>query len=189
MKIIVGFEESQVITEELRKRGHEAYSCDLYHLGAINPDWHLQMDIFDALALGGWQGGIFHPPCTHIAVCGNRWYAGTRERQEAIELVERVWDYPLEIMGLENPMGVLSTQSKLGKPTQYIHPWQFGHGETKKTCLWLRGLPLLKPTNIVDGREQRVWKMPPGPERQKLRSRTYRGWAVAMAEQWFGCVN
>lgn len=125
---------------------------------------------------------IAHPPCTHLAVSGNRWYAGTQEREDAIEFFRFFLDAPIRRIAVENPVGVISTAIR--PPDQYIQPWQFGHGETKKTGLWLKNLPLLHPANVVDGREQRIWKMPPSPERSKQRSKTYTGIAQAMADQW-----
>jgi hypothetical protein len=184
MNVYIGFEQSQEVLSAFFAAGHAGWSCDLYHDGEKGLP-HYRGDVFDMLGCG-WDLVILHPPCTHLAVSGNRWYAGTKARADAIAFVEKLWFFdgyrgPLAI---ENPVGVLSSQSRLGPATQYIQPWQFGHPETKKTGLWLRDLPPLVPTDIVEGREQRVWKMPPGPERQKLRSRTYSGIARAMAEQW-----
>lgn len=184
MNVLVGFENSQEVLAAFMALGHTGMSCDKYYPGEKGLP-HYKGDIFDVLYCG-WDLVILHPPCTALAVSGNRWYSGTQERRDAIEFVERLWFSDIERMGLENPVGVLPSQSRLGPATQYIHPWMFGHGETKKTGLWLRDLPPLKPTNIVGGREQRIWKMPPGPDRQKERSRTYPGIARAMAEQWGG---
>ncbi len=182
MRVIVGCEFSQVVTKAFRDRGHEAFSCDLIGTEG-NPDWHIQADLF-TLDYSKYDLGIFHPDCTRLTVSGNRTYAGTPGRRDAVEFVKRIWSLPLSRMVIENPTGVLSTQWR--KPTQYINPWEYGHGETKRTCLWIRGLSLLKPTNIVDGREQRIWKMGPSKkyDRKKERSRTYQGWADAMAHQW-----
>ena len=184
MNVLTGFENSQEVLAAFIERGHTGMSCDLYHDGEKGLP-HYRGDIFDVLG-EDWDLVILHPPCTNLAVSGNRWYAGTQARADAIEFVERLWffDGYRGRLGLENPVGVLSTMSRLGPATQYIQPWQFGHGETKKTGLWLRDLPPLVPTNIVSGRENRIWKMPPGPDRQKERSRTYSGIAQAMAEQW-----
>jgi hypothetical protein len=154
-------------------------SCDL--LPTDKPGPHYQGDVFDIIE-DGWDMAIFFPPCTHIAVSGNRWYAGTPEREQGIEFARRLMDAPIERIAIENPVGALSTAIR--PPDQYIQPWQFGHGETKKTGLWLKNLPLLVPTNIVDGREQRVWRMPPSETRSRDRSRTYEGIAEAMASQW-----
>jgi len=129
---------------------------------------------------------IAHPPCTHLASSGARWFKNKiSEQSDAVEFVKALMAAPIDMIAVENPIGVLST--KIRKPDQIIQPWQFGHGETKATCLWLKNLPKLSPTNIVAGREHRIWKMPPGPDRWKERSRTYLGIAEAMATQWGGC--
>lgn len=184
MNILVGCETSQEVLAAFMALGHTGMSCDKYYPGEKGLP-HYQGDLFDILGCG-WDLVIAHPPCTHLAVSGNRWYAGTQQRLDAIAFVERIWFFdgykgPLAI---ENPVGVLSTQSRLPVAPQYIQPWQFGHGETKKTGLWLRDLPPLAPTNTAEGREQRIWKMPPSAGRQKERSRTYSGIAQAMAQQW-----
>ena len=130
---------------------------------------------------------IAHPPCTHLAVSGARHFAAKQAsgvQQEALAFVWRLLNAPITKIALENPISIIS--SRIRKPDQIIQPWQFGHGETKATCLWLKGLPLLKPTNIVEGREAKVHKMPPSPDRWKLRSTTYQGIADAMAQQWGG---
>lgn len=184
MRVIVGCEFSQVVTKAFRDRGHTAYSCDLLPTEG-NPDWHFQEDILKLLKRERFDLAIFHPPCTYLAVSGARWFKNKlQEQAEALEFVEALWQSPIPRIAIENPVGVLSTKSILGKPSQIIQPWQFGHGETKATCLWLKNLPLLKPTNIVDGRLNRVHKEPPCPERWKNRSRTYAGIAEAMANQW-----
>lgn len=181
MRVIVGCEFSQVVTKAFRDRGHDAYSCDLLP-GEINKDWHFQCDIRDILN-DKWDLGIFHPPCTHLAVSGARWFKDKKvEQAEALEFVRLLLDAPIQRIALENPISIIS--SHIRKPDQIIQPWQFGHGETKATCLWLKNLPKLQPTNIVEGREQRIWKMPPGENRWKERSRTFEGIAKAMAEQW-----
>lgn len=183
--ILVGFEESQAITIELRKLGFNAFSCDLQECSGGHPEWHLQMDIFEALKLRKWKMVILHPPCTFTALCGNRWYWNSELRTEGIELCRKSWDEAIKVcdlVALEQPKTIM--QKYIGKKNQVIHPWQFGHGETKETWLWLKGLPLLQPTEIVDGRENRIWKMPPSEDRQKLRSKTYPGVAAAIAEQW-----
>jgi hypothetical protein len=145
--------------------------------------YSLKCDVLKVL-YSGWDLMIAHPPCTAIAVSGNGTYAGTQARKDAIKFVEKLWAAPIKRICIENPVGVLSTMSKLGKPTQYIQPWQFGHGETKKTGLWLKNLKELKPTFIVRGRKQRIWKMGPSKHRSDLRSLTYIGIAKAMADQW-----
>jgi len=183
--ILVGFEESQAITIELRNLGFNAFSCDLQECSGGHPEWHLQMDIFEALKLRKWKMVILHPPCTFTALCGNRWYWNSELRTEGIELCRKSWNEAIKVcehVALEQPKTIM--QKYIGKKNQVIHPWQFGHGETKETWLWLKGLPLLQPTEIVDGRENRIWKMPPSDDRQKLRSKTYPGIARAVAEQW-----
>jgi hypothetical protein len=191
-RIIVVCEMTQTVCRAFRSLGHKAYSCDLQPTEG-NPGWHYQCDMF-TLDYTKFDAGIFHPDCTALTVSGNGTYADSPERDAAIDLVCRIWDLPLKYLCIENPVGVLSTppgfwQKGFMPPTQYIHPHEYGHGETKKTCLWLRGLPNLQPTNRVDGREHRVWKMPPGPNRKRERSRTYTGWAEAMAKQWGDFLN
>jgi site-specific DNA-cytosine methylase len=165
-------------------RGHDAWSCDLLPCEA-DPARHVQGDLFKVFhERGPWDLVIAHPPCTALAVSGNRWHAGTQGRLDAAALVKAIWALPVERLCIENPVGVLNRLlPELPRP-HYVQPWQFGHGETKRTGLWLRGLPPLVPTCIVDGREQRVWKMGPSPDRWKERSRTYEGIARAMAAQW-----
>jgi len=185
MKILIGFEESQVVCIEFRKRGHEAYSCDTEDCSGGHQEWHLKMDIFKALYLHKWDLIILHPPCTYTALCGNRWYWDSPLRISGIALCKYVWIESLIICDkvvLEQPKTIM--QKHIGKKSQVIQPWQFGHGETKETWLWIKGLPLLKPTNIVEGRDHRIWKMPPSKDRAKLRSKTFPGIAKAMAEQW-----
>lgn len=180
MRVLVACEFSGVVRDAFRSRGHDAWSCDLLPTEVEGP--HIQGDVLGALA-DGWDMMIAHPPCTHLAVSGARWFAAKRvEQEEAIGFVRRLLDAPIPRIALENPVSIIST--RIRKPDQIIQPWQFGHGETKKTCLWLKGLPLLEPTEVVSGREARVHRMPPGPDRWKERSRTYRGIAEAMAEQW-----
>jgi len=183
--ILVGFEESQAITIELRKLGYNALSCDLQDCSGGHPEWHLKMDIFEAINSRSWDMIILHPPCTYTALCGNRWYWNSPLRKEGIELCKKAWAEACKVcdyVALEQPKTIM--QKHIGQRTQTIHPYQFGHGETKETWLWLKGLPLLQPTQIVDGRENRIWKMPPSKDRQKLRSKTYPGIAQAIAEQW-----
>lgn len=192
MNILIGFEESQAITIELRKRGYNAFSCDLQECSGGHPEWHLQMDIFDALHLMKWDLIILHPPCTFTALCGNRWYWNSQLRVEGVELCTKAWNEACNVcehVALEQPKTIM--QRFIGKRNQTIHPWQFGHGETKETWLWLKNLPELKHTNIVDGRENKIWKMPPSKNRQKLRSKTYKGIAEAIADQWpkFKSIN
>ncbi len=183
---LVGFEESQAITKELRAKGIEAYSCDLQDCSGGYPEWHLKMDIFQALKLKKWGGIILHPPCTFTALCGNRWYWNSEKRIEGIELCKNAWYQACKVcdyVALEQPKTIM--QKYIGQRTQTIHPWQFGHGETKETWLWLKGFPKLEPTEIVEGRENKIWKMPPSKDRGKLRSKTYPGIAKAISLQWF----
>jgi len=180
MKILVACEYSGIVRDAFAAIGHDATSCDL--LPTERPGQHYQGDIRDIIG-DGWDLMICHPPCTHLAVSGSRWFAGKQKEQaEALDFVRFLLSAPIPLIALENPVSVIS--SKIRKPNQIIQPWQFGHGEQKTTCLWLKGLPNLRPTNIVAGREQRVWKMPPSPDRWKERSRTYPGIADAMASQW-----
>jgi hypothetical protein len=196
MKILVGCEESQAVTIELRKRGHEAYSCDLQECSGGHPEWHLKMDVFEAIKLKKWDMGVFFPTYIYLTVSANKWYkdqparkSGTlvgkerREaREEAIKFFMNLYDCEIPMVAIENPIGVMS--SRFRKPDQVLQPWMFGHGETKATCLWLKGLPKLTPTDIVEGRENRIHRMPPSKDRSKLRSKTFEGIAKAMAEQW-----
>ena len=187
MKILLACEESQAVTIAFRKRGFEAYSCDLIPCSGGHPEWHIQDNIFRFLdnELYYWDLLIAFPPCTHLAASGARWFAEKRadgRQQQGIDFFMRFTMLNINHIAIENPVGIMSTQYR--KPDQIIQPYQFGHGETKATCLWLKNLPLLKPTNIVEGREGRIWKMPPSPERSKLRSKTFPGIAEAMASQW-----
>ena len=182
MRVLIGCERSGVVASAFTQAGCDAVSCDLEHSSGAGS--HIMGDVFSAI-YHDWDMIILHPPCTHLAVCGNKHYAGTQERSDAIEWTVDLFNHACNHAGmvaLENPVGVLS--SKWRKPDQYIQPWQYGHGETKKTGLWLHNLPRLKSTNVVDGREQRVWRMSPSKDRSRLRSETYKGIALAMAEQW-----
>lgn len=180
MKVLIACEYSGIVRDAFAALGHDATSCDL--LPSEKPGKHYHGDVLDIIK-DGWDLMIAHPPCTHLAVSGSRWfYLKQKEQAEALEFVRILLNAPIPYIALENPVSVIST--KIRKPNQVIQPWQFGHGETKATCLWLKGLPPLRPTNIVDGREQRVWKMSPGPNRWKERSRTFPGIAQAMADQW-----
>ena len=184
MKILVACEESQAVTIEFRKRGHEAFSCDILPCSGGHPEWHLQQDVTELLKQQ-WDMIIAFPPCTDLCVSGARWFPEKIKdgrQQKSIDFFKMFTVLDCEKVCIENPIGIISTRYR--KPDQIIQPWMFGHGETKATCLWLKGLPLLQPTNIVSGREQKIWKMPPGPERAKLRSKTFPGIAEAMAEQW-----
>ena len=180
VRVLVACEFSGIVRDAFRDRGHFAMSCDL--LPTERPGIHHQGDVRDLLA-GAWDLMIAHPPCTHLAVSGARWFAEKREEQaEALEFVRLLLGANIPRIALENPVSIIS--SRIRKPDQIIQPWQFGHGETKATCLWLKGLPKLTPTNIVPGREARVHRMPPGPDRWRERSRTFEGIAAAMADQW-----
>jgi hypothetical protein len=180
--ILIGCEFSGEETNAFRKLGYNAFSCDLLETEG-NPEWHFQCDIKEALKNSEWDLMIAHPPCTYLAVSGARWFRDrVKEQRDALEFVKMLMDAPVPRIAIENPISVIS--SEIRKPDQIIQPWMFGHGETKATCLWLKNLPKLKPTNIVEGREGRVWKESPGSDRWKNRSRTYQGIADAMASQW-----
>lgn len=180
-KVLVACEFSGIVRDAFTARGHDAWSCDL--LPTEKPGNHYQGDIRDMLLADDWDILIAHPPCTHLAVSGARWFKEKRtEQEEALEFVRLLLNAPIPKIALENPISIIS--SKVRKPDQIIQPWQFGHGETKATCLWLKNLPLLKPTNIVEGRDNRVHKESPSPERWKNRSRTLTGIAEAIAHQW-----
>lgn len=172
-----------------RARQHEAYSCDIQHTRGF-PWWHYRCDVMEAIAMRRWDLIILHPDCTAMANSGNRWYGrGMPRHQERIDAVQwtvKLWEHAKQCghrVALENPVGVLF---KHLPNVQYIQPWQFEHGETKKTGFALHNLPQLVPTNVVEGRQQRVWKMPPGPNRKRDRSETYEGIARSCAEQWGG---
>lgn len=183
MKIIVACEFSGTVRRAFRAKGHDAWSCDLLPSEDDSP-YHLQQDALTVIQAGSWGMGIFHPPCTDLAVSGARHFAEKKadgRQDRALQFVRDLMESPFPF-ALENPIGIISSQIR--KPDQIIQPWMFGHGETKATCLWLDGLPKLVPTNIVDGREARIHRMPPGPNRWKERSRTFQGIADAMADQW-----
>ena len=181
MRVLIACEYSGRVREAFRKLGHSAWSCDLLE-SEDDSEWHIQGNVLDILN-DNWDLMIAHPPCTHLAVSGARWFKDKQQEQvEALDFVRLLLAAPIDKICLENPVSIIS--SRIRKPDQIIQPWQFGHGETKATCLWLKNLPKLIPTNIVEGREARVHKMPPSPNRWKERSRTYQGIADAMAEQW-----
>lgn len=189
MKILVACEESQAVTIELRRLGHEAYSCDIIPCSGGHPEWHLQVDALELLKMK-WDMILAFPPCTHLAVSGARYFEQKRKdgrQQAAIDFFMQFANADCSKIAIENPVGIMSTYYR--KPDQIIQPWQFGHGETKKTCLWLKGLPPLISTEIVEGREQRIWKMPPSEDRAKNRAKTFPGIARAMAEQWAGDIR
>ena len=180
MKVLVACEYSGRVRDAFISRGHDAMSCDLLPTDAPGP--HYQGDVFDVID-DGWDLMIAHRPCTHLAVSGARWFKDKQQEQaNALLFVRRLLDSLIPKIALENPISVIS--SHIRKPDQIIQPWQYGHGETKATCLWLKNLPKLTPTNIVDGREARVHKMPPSADRWKLRSTTFQGIADAMAAHW-----
>jgi len=211
MRILIACDESQVVCKAFRERGFEAYSCDIQDCSGGHPEWHIKEDIFFANKIFNWDLVISFPPCTHLAVSGSRHFETKRKngvQKDAIEFFFRVWkisnctENPVGIMGgdgryiKEYYPELFERMKKYGfpfKPSQTIQPWMFGHGETKATCLWLKGLPNLLHSSTdtlfdkkthVKGREQRIWKMPPSNERAKLRSKTYQGIADAMAQQW-----
>ena len=199
MRVLIACEFSGVVRDAFIRAGHSAISCDLLPCESKGPDGHavhIQQDI-----LGGAGGGVFgtikrslgdgwepdliiaHPPCTHLAVSGARWFKQkVKEQEQAVAFFMAMVNAPARMVAVENPISIMS--SRYRKPDQIIQPWQFGHGEVKATCLWLKGLPKLRPTNIVDGRTARVHREPPSPSRWKNRSRTLQGVADAMATQW-----
>jgi hypothetical protein len=179
-RILVACEFSGIVRDAFIARGHYAMSCDL--LPTEKPGPHYQGDVRDVLD-DGWDMMVCFPSCTHLAVSGARWFKDKQEEQaEALDFVRLLLGVPIKHIALENPVSIIS--SRIRKPDQTFQPWQFGHGEVKRTCLWLKNLPKLKPTKIVEGREARVHKMPPGPDRWKERSRTFEGVGEAMADQW-----
>lgn len=187
MRVLVACEYSGRVRQAFRKHGHDAWSCDLLPAEDGSPH-HMQEDALISLFYGHWDMLIAHPPCTHLAVSGARHFETKREdgrQRDAIGFfmaLAQTRSEHVPRVAIENPICIMSSVWR--EPDQIIHPWQFGHGETKATCLWLKGLPHLKPTNVVTGREPRVHRMPPGPNRWKERSRTYEGIAEAMADQW-----
>lgn len=187
LRVLVACEYSAVVRDAFRRRGFNAWSCDLLPTEG-DPRWHIQGDALDAIHAFEWDLLIAHPPCTHLAVSGARWFKEKQaEQAEALAFVRALLDAPVPHIALENPVSIIS--SRIRKPDCTFQPWQHGHGEVKRTCLWLKNLPVLKPSNVVEGREARVHKMPPGPDRWKERSRTFAGVAEAMADQWGGFLN
>jgi site-specific DNA-cytosine methylase len=185
MRVLVACEYSSRVREAFRRRGHDAWSCDLLP-AEDGSEFHLQCDVrYVPFRCNEWDLMIAFPPCTDLCVSGARWFPEKRAngaQQIASSFFLFLANRPVPRIAIENPVGIMSSVWR--EPDQIIQPWQFGHGETKATCLWLKGLPPLKPTNIVPGREPRVHRMSPGPDRWKERSRTYEGIAEAMAEQW-----
>lgn len=191
MRALIACESSGTVRNAFRALGHDAYSCDLLPADDGHP-CHIQGDAVEAIRNGlegqPWELVIAHPPCTHLASSGARWFAAKRadgRQQQGIDIFNAIRT-ACDAIGcryaIENPIGIMSGLWR--KPDQIIQPWQYGHGETKATCLWLHGLPLLTPTNVVEGREARIHRMSPSADRWKLRSKTYQGIADAMASQW-----
>jgi hypothetical protein len=188
VKVLVACEFSGIVRDAFRNLGHDAWSCDLLPCER-DPEFHLQCDVMGILG-DGWDLMIAHPPCTDLAVSGAGYFEQKREdgrQKRSIDFFLELSNAPIDRIAIENPIGIMSRFYR--KPDQIIQPWQFGHGETKATCLWLKNLPKLHPTNIVDGRHGRVWREPPGPDRWKNRSRTYTGIADSMAQQWGAIQN
>jgi hypothetical protein len=182
-RVLIGCEFSGAVREAFRARGFDAWSCDILPAEDGSP-FHIQGDVLEVINKG-WTLAVFHPPCTDLAVSGARHFAAKvadGRQGRALDFVQRLLDAPIPHIALENPVSIIS--SRIRKPDQIIQPWQFGHGETKATCLWLKNLPKLVPTDVVEGRSDRIHRMPPGPNRWKERSRTYAGIAAAMADQW-----
>lgn len=215
--ILIGCEESQAVCIEFRKRGHNAFSCDLMDCSGGYPEWHLKMDVFEAIALKKWDAAIFFPPCTHLAVSGAKHFEKKRKdgrQKEAIKFFLKIAAAPIPLICIENPVGIMSgtyihtyypdlikmasTVNFPRKPTQIIQPYYFGDPFTKTTCLWLKGLPRLNATNIVDkggrhitksGKSLPSWyNLPPGEFRAAIRSKTFPGIAAAMADQWSSII-
>ena len=180
MKVLVACEFSGVVRDAFSSNGHEAWSCDI--LDSETEGNHIKGDVLDVLN-DGWDLMIAHPPCTHLAVSGARWFKDKQDEQkEAIDFFMKLANAPIDKICIENPVCIMS--SRWRKPDQTIQPWMFGHGEVKRTCFWLKNLPKLNATNVVEGREARVHLMPESKKRWKERSRTYQGIADAMANQW-----
>lgn len=197
MRVLVACEESQTVTKAFRALGHEAYSCDILPCSGGHPEWHYQQDVLEVIDKG-WDLMIAHPPCTYLSVSGMHWTTrGMRDpklTEDALEFVSKLMSADIRMIALENPVSIIS--SRIRKPDQIIQPWMFGHDASKKTCLWLKNLPALKPTEIIKGRivngKERFGnqtdsgqnKLPPSKDRWKIRSKTYEGIAEAMAKQW-----
>jgi hypothetical protein len=192
VKVLVACEYSGRVRDAFRRRGHDAWSCDLLP-AEDGSTFHIQGNALDVMhgfgrytrEAGRWDLMVAHPPCTHLSVSGARHFEAKRasgEQQAAIRFFLALASARIPRIAIENPVCIMSSVWR--EPDQIIQPWEFGHGETKATCLWLKGLPKLRPTDIVPGREQRIWKMPPSPDRWKERSRTFEGIAEAMADQW-----
>lgn len=200
MNVLIACEESQAVCIEFRKKGHNAFSCDILECSGNHPEWHILGDVVPLLngrcefvtmdgtrhkIDGRWDMLIAFPPCTHLASSGARYFAQKRadgRQKQGVDFFLLFTTADCDMIVIENPIGIMSTIYR--KPDQIIQPWQFGHGETKATCLWLKNVQPLRPTHIVEGREQRIWKMPPSEDRSRIRSKTYTGIAIAMGEQW-----
>jgi site-specific DNA-cytosine methylase len=183
MRVLVACEYSGVVRDAFRAQGHDAWSCDLLPCDA-DQKHHIQGDVIPVLDYD-WDLIIAHPPCNHLAVSGARWFKDKQadgRQQAGVDFFMQMINAPAPMVAVENPIGIMSTHYR--KPDQIIQPWQYGHGETKATCLWLKGLPKLQPTDIVEGREQRIHRLPPSEDRWKIRSTTFKGIAEAMATQW-----
>lgn len=196
MKILVACEESQAVCIELRKLGHEAYSCDIEPCSGGHPEWHLQLDVQELLKMQ-WDMILAFPPCTHLAVSGAKWFAEKQadgRQKQGIDFFMSFVNAKCQRIAIENPVGIMST--KFRKPDQVIHPWEFGHPEQKTTCLWLKGLPKLTSTHNVYEKmrslpkkeRERMHYLSPSQDRAKVRSKTFPGIARAMAEQWAGKI-
>ena len=201
LKVLLACEESQTVTKEFRRLGHEAYSCDILPTSGDHPEWHIQQDV-EPLLKDDWDLIIAFPPCTHLAVSGAAWFEQKRldgRQQQGIDFFMLFTDLACEKVAIENPVGIMSTNYR--KPDQIIQPYEFGDPYSKKTCLWLKGLPKLIPTNLVEPEPRKVFKsgnsMPrwyadawgkSPEERSKIRSKTFAGIANAMAQQWGGSV-
>jgi hypothetical protein len=180
LRVLIACEYSGRVRDAFIAKGHDAISCDI--LPTESPGPHILDDVLNHLDKQ-WDMMIAFPPCTHLANSGARWFDDKIDQQKAaLEFVRRLLRAEIPRLALENPVGMISYY--LQDPTQYVHPWQFGHGESKKTCLWLKNLPALVPTNIVEGRSNRMHMMGQSKNRSKLRSLTYQGIALAMADQW-----
>lgn len=189
MRVLIACEFSGTVREAFRKLGHDAWSCDLLETDVLGQ--HIQGDVLEVMNSGKWDLMIAHPPCTYLTVSGNKWMkpefkerfpTRIQDRVDAIEFFMKLINAPIPMIAVENPIGIMS--SNFRKPDQILQPWQYGHGETKATCLWLKGLPKLTSTDVVEGRVQKLHLLPPSPDRWKLRSKTYQGIADAMADQW-----
>ncbi len=181
MRVLIACEFSGTVRRAFEALGHSAWSCDLLPADD-GSHYHYQCDVRKVIPQD-WDLMIAHPPCTHLAVSGARWFKEkVAEQAAALDFVRTLLETPIPRIALENPISVIS--SRIRKPDQIIQPWQFGHGEVKATCLWLKNLPKLIPTNVVEGRHPACWLASPGPDRWKIRSRTYEGIAAAMADQW-----